>query len=488
MKNLLNILCTGFLFCCTGSITAQQKLEVTGVWTGEIYNDSTQQYIPFELAISQRNGVYTAYSYTVFIIDSTENIGVKEVTVTEKGDRFIVKDKRLIDDNYTDRPAKGVYTTFELLHTHDDSTDFLSGRWFTNKTRQFYPLSGSATLSKRKRIEETRIIPRLTDLGLAHRLSFVSHARQQEVSAARSEPPAEEMITIVEPALVIELPSKDTSERFRLPAAAELAQLIEPEQQQSAAKPSDNRTAAAAQVRERGIDGQPAMQPPVKDAGAKTRATPALQSAADSVPATLQTAGTRVAAETVARATRSQAMQTAPDSAKAAPGKPGESVTSSPVRKTATTGEVKPLQVMPTVPTHEPAAPLAVAAMEKDLSARRIETIQSVRIRGDSVVLSLYDNGVVDGDTVSVLLNESVIVSRVGLLTTAFNHTVHLTPDMGDSIKIILYAENLGSIPPNTGLLVIRDGRTNHEIRFSGDLKHNSAIILLRNKDEEIDE
>jgi hypothetical protein len=71
---------------------------------------------------------------------------------------------------------------------------------------------------------------------------------------------------------------------------------------------------------------------------------------------------------------------------------------------------------------------------------------------------------------------------RVGLLEKAFNKTIYLTPEMGDSINIIMYAENLGSIAPNTGLLVVRDGSINYEIRFSGDLKKNSAIILKRKR------
>jgi hypothetical protein len=117
-----------------------------------------------------------------------------------------------------------------------------------------------------------------------------------------------------------------------------------------------------------------------------------------------------------------------------------------------------------------------------EISLREIETIRTVEIIQDSLVFSLYDNGTVDGDTVSVLLNGNVIMPRVGLLEKAFNKTIYLTPEMGDSINIIMYAENLGSIAPNTGLLVVRDGSINYEIRFSGDLKKNSAIILKRKR------
>ena len=45
-----------------------------------------------------------------------------------------------------------------------------------------------------------------------------------------------------------------------------------------------------------------------------------------------------------------------------------------------------------------------------------------------------------------------------------------------------MYAETLGSIPPNTGLLVIRDGQDTYEIRFSGDLQKNAGILLRRRK------
>ena len=119
-----------------------------------------------------------------------------------------------------------------------------------------------------------------------------------------------------------------------------------------------------------------------------------------------------------------------------------------------------------------------------EIAKREIETIRTVEISQDSVVLSLYDNGTVDGDTVSVLLNGEVIMPRVGLLARAINKTIYLTPEMGDSISVIMYAENLGSLPPNTGLLVIREARRIYEIRFSGDLNKNSKIILVRKKKE----
>jgi archaellum component FlaF (FlaF/FlaG flagellin family) len=115
-----------------------------------------------------------------------------------------------------------------------------------------------------------------------------------------------------------------------------------------------------------------------------------------------------------------------------------------------------------------------------EIANRIIETIQNVSLKSDSVTITLYDNGEVDGDTVSILINGKVIMPMQGLSTNAITKTIYITPDLGDSIQLIMYAENLGSIPPNTGLLILQDGESRYEIRFAGDLQKNSAIVLRR--------
>ena len=115
-----------------------------------------------------------------------------------------------------------------------------------------------------------------------------------------------------------------------------------------------------------------------------------------------------------------------------------------------------------------------------EVKNRLIETVQSVYFKSDSLVLTLYDNGEVDGDTVSVLMNGEVIMPKVGLSTRAIRKTIYITKASPDSIQLIMYAENLGSIPPNTGLLVVHDGTDIYEIRFSGDLRKNAAIVFRK--------
>jgi hypothetical protein len=44
-----------------------------------------------------------------------------------------------------------------------------------------------------------------------------------------------------------------------------------------------------------------------------------------------------------------------------------------------------------------------------------------------------------------------------GVTAKGISKTNYLTSEMADSVTSIMYAENLGNIPPNTGLLVVHD-------------------------------
>jgi hypothetical protein len=117
-----------------------------------------------------------------------------------------------------------------------------------------------------------------------------------------------------------------------------------------------------------------------------------------------------------------------------------------------------------------------------EIATRRTEKIRDIIFNADSLMLSIVDNGTVDGDTVSLVLNGKIIVEKLGLTSQSFRITIPANIKQGDSLQLVMYAENLGSIPPNTGLLIINDGNNRHEIRFESDLQKSSAIILRRNK------
>jgi hypothetical protein len=106
---------------------------------------------------------------------------------------------------------------------------------------------------------------------------------------------------------------------------------------------------------------------------------------------------------------------------------------------------------------------------------------KSVDIASDSLVLSFYDNGVVDGDSISVYLNDQSIISTK-LTSVATKKPIYIGGM--DEVRLVLVAENLGTIPPNTGLLIIRDGDKTYQVNFTADMQTNASIILKRKRNQ----
>lgn len=113
---------------------------------------------------------------------------------------------------------------------------------------------------------------------------------------------------------------------------------------------------------------------------------------------------------------------------------------------------------------------------------RKIQKISEIFFSSDSLQLSFFDNGTVDGDTISMVLDGKMIAEKIKLTTNAFRITIPTKIDQNDSLMLVMHAESLGLIPPNTGLLVIQDGATRYEIRFEGDLQRSSAVILRKKR------
>ncbi len=113
---------------------------------------------------------------------------------------------------------------------------------------------------------------------------------------------------------------------------------------------------------------------------------------------------------------------------------------------------------------------------------RKIQKIEEIFFNSDSLLLSFYDNGTVDGDTISMVLNGRIIAEKIKLTTNAYRITIPTKIAQNDSLMLVMQAESLGLIPPNTGLLIIQDGETRYEIRFEGDMQKSSAVMLKRKR------
>jgi hypothetical protein len=175
--------------------------------------------------------------------------------------------------------------------------------------------------------------------------------------------------------------------------------------------------------------------------------------------------------------------------------KPTNTTTTNPQQNTSTATN-KPADVVvnqPTLPTINPVGNTVVGTTTGQpqttpgkppvinnpvIVKRQVEIIEALEVTEDSVVLSLYDNGEIDGDTVSVFLNNELIVSKIGIKASAYKKTIAVKS--GEIIQLTLFAENLGSIPPNTGLLIISTTNERYQVNFSSTLNKSSSIVLKR--------
>jgi hypothetical protein len=357
----LIITCCVFLFAAKSF--AQSEPDMTGLWTGLMFNDTTELNYRYEIAISEKNGNLIGYSQTFFILDGVEYYGVKKLKITIDGDKVITQDLKLIDNNYPIKPPKGIYMLSVLNFQLKNTAMILSGMFETNRTKLYRPNTGYIHIEKKTTYKESPLVMQLKALGLDEDLTFLPKEKPaEEVAVVKTKEVKEEPVAVVK------------------------------------IKPS---------VKEKPAKEKPVKVKPVKE---------------------------KEVAETKEVVVKNEPQ--------------------------------KPQETKPKLPAAE-------------INGRIIETIQRVNYSSDSLVITLYDNGEVDGDTVSVLMNGKVIMPLVGLSTNPVRKTIY-TKDITDSIQIVMYAENLGSLPPNTGLLIVNDGKDRYEIRFSGDLKKNSAIVFKR--------
>jgi hypothetical protein len=154
-----------------------------------------------------------------------------------------------------------------------------------------------------------------------------------------------------------------------------------------------------------------------------------------------------------------------------------QSVTEKPVAKV-----VKPSPAAKTNPsTSNKAASAVNVPATIPYQERGNKVLETVAITGDSLTLSFYDNGVVDGDIISVYINGRNVIEKALLKEAAIKKTIPISPTE-EGIQLLLVAESLGSIPPNTGLLIIQDGTNRFEVRFSADLQTNASILIRKKK------
>lgn len=116
----------------------------------------------------------------------------------------------------------------------------------------------------------------------------------------------------------------------------------------------------------------------------------------------------------------------------------------------------------------------------KVLLERENNLVKTITTSEENVVIYLWDNGTIDNDTISVYHNNKLVVSNGRLSNTPI--VIRIKCSKSDNRhEIIVVAENLGDIPPNTAMMVINPQSGNkerHEIFLSSTEQRNAKVII----------
>lgn len=122
-------------------------------------------------------------------------------------------------------------------------------------------------------------------------------------------------------------------------------------------------------------------------------------------------------------------------------------------------------------------ANLPLTIEEKFVKRHKIAVLE-IPVSGDSIELNFYDNAEIDGDSISLFLNDRLIFQHIYLTDKPFSVKLPVG-DLLQNNELVMVAENLGSIPPNTSFMVAHVGGKRYEARLESN-EGSSAMIRFK--------
>ena len=125
-----------------------------------------------------------------------------------------------------------------------------------------------------------------------------------------------------------------------------------------------------------------------------------------------------------------------------------------------------------------------LASLQKTvkLEPRAKVMVKTVTVDSPQIRIELYDNAEIDNDTITVFINNKMLLYRQRLTDKPL--TIHFNAFPGTEYELVMYADNLGLIPPNTALMVVTAGTRKFEVFLSSSEQKSASVKFIYKKPE----
>jgi hypothetical protein len=111
------------------------------------------------------------------------------------------------------------------------------------------------------------------------------------------------------------------------------------------------------------------------------------------------------------------------------------------------------------------------------LIGRENKLVKNITVTSPHISFDMYDNGTIDNDTIMVYDNKVQLLNDKGLSYKS----VHFELDFSKEVpthEIIIVAKNLGTVPPNTALLILKEGSSRKEYYIMTNMQTNAMLLI----------
>lgn len=146
---------------------------------------------------------------------------------------------------------------------------------------------------------------------------------------------------------------------------------------------------------------------------------------------------------------------------------------------------IQPIQkTTPSAPTKKEAPVLnnkPPAIQEKFIERKKVLTTE-LPLEGDTIEIHFYDNAEIDGDSISLFMNNQLVFEHVRLSDKPYIVKFAVNT-LSEANELVMVAENLGSIPPNTSYMIAWINNQRYTANLESTENSSAMIRFVRKKE-----